>query len=123
MTNREKFRSIFGVYAEEFWAYPKDKMLDWLQYDVPEANVGDMISRQDVIDAFADWFNGTENTIMELTFSECKSVIEFLPSAQQCKYWDSESNYCALNRQEDHEPSMEEFMYGQDMGNPEDGSL
>lgn len=24
---------------------------------------------------------------------------------------------------EEHEPTMEEFMYGQDMGNPEDGSL
>lgn len=49
MTNREKFKSIFGVYAEEFWAYPKDKMLDWLQYDVPDTNVGDMISRQEAI--------------------------------------------------------------------------
>ena len=26
-------------------------------------------------------------------------------------------------RGEEHEPTMEEFMYGQDMGNPEDGSL
>lgn len=43
MTNREKFKSIFGVYAEEFWAYPKDKMLDWLQYDVPDTNVGKWI--------------------------------------------------------------------------------
>ena len=43
----------------------------------------DTISRQSAVDAFADWFNGTENTIMELTFSECKSVIKSLPSTQR----------------------------------------
>ncbi len=42
----------------------------------------DLISRQAALYAFANWFNGTENTIMELTFNECKSVIESLSSAQ-----------------------------------------
>lgn len=47
----------------------------------------ELISRQDAIEAFADVFNGTENTIMELTFNECKSVIESLPSAQPEQRW------------------------------------
>ena len=67
--------------------------------------MSDLIDRQAAIDAFADWFNGTEYTIMELTFSECKSVIKSLPSAQpeiirckDCKWWDktedSPFGYC-----------------------------
>ena len=48
--------------------------------------MSDAIDRQAAIDAFADWFNGTEYTIMELTFSECKSVIKSLPSAQPTLY-------------------------------------
>ena len=43
MNNAELFKKVFGIYAEEFWAYPKDKMLDWLAYDVPERNVGKWI--------------------------------------------------------------------------------
>lgn len=43
MNNAELFRKIFGIYAEEFWVYPKDKMLDWLQYDVNDINVGEWI--------------------------------------------------------------------------------
>ena len=30
---------------------------------------------------------------------------------------------CPLEEVPEHEYTMEEFMYGQDMGNPEDGSL
>ena len=32
-------------------------------------------------------------------------------------------NDCPLEEVPEHEYTMEEFMYGQDMGNPEDGSL
>lgn len=31
-------------------------------------------------------------------WSQILDEIEALPSAQQCKYWDSESNHCALYR-------------------------
>ena len=48
---------------------------------------------------------GSGNTIY-MSVVELKRRIEQLPSAQP-----------------EHEYTMEEFMYGQDMGNPEDGSL
>lgn len=90
MTNSEKFKSIFGVYAEEFWSYPKDKMLDWLQYDVPDTNVGDMISRQDAIDALCKMRCGCVLSSCPLTLDEdgaedCADVrlLMDLPSAQQ----------------------------------------
>ena len=27
MNNAELFKKVFGIYAEEFWAYPKDECL------------------------------------------------------------------------------------------------
>lgn len=55
--------------------------------------------------------------------------LEDLPSVQPeqtCEYWDSESKFCSLCRpsaQPEHEYTMEEFMYEQNLGSPEDGSL
>lgn len=30
MTNSERFRNIFGVYATEIWALPEEEFLQWL---------------------------------------------------------------------------------------------
>jgi len=72
MNNAEMFKKVFGIYAEEFWAYPKEKMLDWLVYNVPDTNVGDLISRQDAINLLNKWSDGysyieteTESAIKE----------------------------------------------------------
>lgn len=37
MTNADLFRKIFGLYAEEFWSMPTDKMTAWLVADAPTA--------------------------------------------------------------------------------------
>ena len=34
MNNAELFKTVFWIYAQEFWAYPEEKMLDWLTSDV-----------------------------------------------------------------------------------------
>lgn len=55
--------------------------------------MADLIDRQAAIDAvrsYYDEFDEREESIEER--------IEQLPSAQQCEYWDSESNHCALYR-------------------------
>lgn len=36
MNNAEKFKSIFGIYATELWAMPKDKFLEWLNAEALE---------------------------------------------------------------------------------------
>ena len=51
MNNAELFKKVFGIYAEEFWAYPGEKMLDWLNSNISDRNDGDTINRQDAIDA------------------------------------------------------------------------
>ena len=51
MTNADRFKAIFGLHATELWAKPEKEFLKWLNADVPDTNVGDMISRQAVIEA------------------------------------------------------------------------
>lgn len=43
MNNAELFKKVFGIYAEEFWAFPEEKMLDWIAFDVPDSYVGKWI--------------------------------------------------------------------------------
>lgn len=69
--------------------------------DVPDINVGDMIFRQVAIDALDEGLWGVEWDKALAT-----AILKDLPSAQQ-----------------ESEHTMEEFMYGQDLGSPEDGSL
>ena len=62
MTNADKFKSIFGLYAIELWAKPEKDFLEWMNADAelfgnseqlekdhvadPGNMVGDLISRQ-----------------------------------------------------------------------------
>lgn len=39
MNNAKLFKKVFGIYAEEFWAYPEEKMLDWLTSDATDIKV------------------------------------------------------------------------------------
>ena len=36
MTNAEKFKQIFGIYATELWAMPEEKFLEWLNAEALE---------------------------------------------------------------------------------------
>lgn len=51
MTNADLFKQTFGIYAEEFWSFDEKQMLGWLNADVPDRNVGDLISRKVAIEA------------------------------------------------------------------------
>lgn len=36
MTNAEKFKQLFGIYATELWAMPEEKFLEWLNAEALE---------------------------------------------------------------------------------------
>ena len=36
MNNAEKFKQLFGIYATELWAMPKEKFLEWLNAEALE---------------------------------------------------------------------------------------
>ena len=86
MNNSEMFYKIFGIYAEEFWSYTEDEMCNWLSLDVPERNVGDLISRQAAIDALRvcydtetkDYDDGSE----WINYEDAVAEIENLSSAK-----------------------------------------
>lgn len=46
MTNADLFRKIFGLYAEEFWSLPTDKMTAWLVADAPTIDVVEVVRCQ-----------------------------------------------------------------------------
>lgn len=41
MTNADKFKAVFGIYSEEFWAKPESDMLNWInsEYQEPKSKV------------------------------------------------------------------------------------
>lgn len=47
----------------------------------------DLIERQAAIDAIDYWYG-----------IDASEALNRLPSVRQCKYWDSESNFCALSK-------------------------
>lgn len=52
MNNAVMFKQIFDLYASELWAMSEKDFLAWLnaERDVPDTNVGDLISRQAAIE-------------------------------------------------------------------------
>ena len=83
MNNAELFKKVFWIYAEEFWSYTEKQMLDWINADVPERNVGDMISRQAAIDAAdrADYTGLAVEDVKKVT-DEVVKELKQLPSAE-----------------------------------------
>lgn len=84
MSNAELFKKVFGIYAEEFWAYSEEKMLDWLTSDVSEMEVGDTIYRQAAIEALISFFG---LSIEGEYGSAIQEVLNGLPSARKKGKW------------------------------------
>ena len=61
MTNADKFKSLFGLYATELWAMPEKNFLKWLNSEVSNCsefpNNSDCIDRQDAIKYFTKLWN------------------------------------------------------------------
>lgn len=87
MTNAEKFGNIFGLYATELWSMPEQDFLKWLNTDVPDTNIGDIISRQDAIEALHDEIvrrriNEDSNDDGALDEFDTEAILRRLPPAQ-----------------------------------------
>lgn len=81
MTNANKFKGIFGIYATELWAKPEKEFLEWLNEDVPDTNVGDTISRQEAM--YIKVSHGiNEDGIIYVPLVEVINHLKNLPSAQ-----------------------------------------
>ena len=109
MTNADKFKGIFGMYATELWAKPEKEFLEWLNADVPNLDDGGTISRQAAIEALDGEITVTGRANAEAVRGYANLVcdrIKRLPSAQpeithcaECIHWkhsDVRKNYCEV---------------------------
>lgn len=79
MTNADKFKSIFGIYATELWAKSEEELLEWLN------------SEDAVPVRHGKWFIGT---VPYFVCSECKNRTP-LRWDERCGYvLDYRSPYC-----------------------------
>lgn len=87
MTNADKFKNLFGIYATELWSMPEKDFLKWLNSEVMNCsempNNSDTISRQAAIDALGNGAmvnyqaSGHDNGLIKAI-----NVIKGLPSAE-----------------------------------------
>ena len=79
MTNADKFKDIFGLYAFELWSFSEKEFLEWLNKDDPDINipVKDCISRQAAIEELNTGLWGVEWDKALAT-----AMLKGLPSAQ-----------------------------------------
>ena len=64
MTNADKFKNIFGLYATELWSMPEKDFLKWLNSEAMNCsefpNNSDLISRQAAIDTVMECYDNDE---------------------------------------------------------------
>ena len=86
MTNADKFKSIFGLYATELWAKPEKDFLEWLNADDElfgnSEQLDDTISRQVAIDALYDWGEHSMTDAEAWHIRQVIGDIKSMPSAQ-----------------------------------------
>ena len=61
MTNAEKFKNIFGLYATEFWAKSEKDLLKWLNTPYNNDNFINAIYRKDYSDYCSTCPNNLKN--------------------------------------------------------------
>ena len=90
MTNADKFKNIFGLYATELWSMPEKDFLKWLNSEAMNCsefpNSSDSISRQAAIDALADMqCKSDEDGYVWIIRSDAWARIDALPSVTPTK--------------------------------------
>ena len=102
MTNADKFKNIFGLYATELWSMPEKDFLKWLNSKVVNCseipNNSDTISRQAAIDKitkrlFETAFNNVgikqdiDETLVDVAENRLENWFNELPPIQSEQQW------------------------------------
>ena len=83
MTNADKFKTVFGIYSEEFWAKSKNDMLNWINSEYQELK-----TKADVQPVKHGRWNGYE------TCSVCGASKSYFFYCTETGDWDGDWNYC-----------------------------
>ena len=85
MTNADKFKNIFGLYATELWSMPEKDFLKWLNSEAMNCsefpNNSDTISRQAAIETVKKHYRGFDNDLLEIIAYEMGELPPTQPSA------------------------------------------
>ena len=111
MTNAEKFKQLFGLYATELWSKSEEDFLMWLNMEyVPDTNVGELISRQAAIDAAIDAADDWDGGYDKERERFIREALEGLPSAQtkitECPMCPDCPDNCPLDIQREEEKAQ-----------------
>ena len=127
MTNADKFKNIFGLYATELWSMPEKDFLKWLNSEAMNCsefpNNSDSISRQAAIDALADMHCKIDDDgYVWIIRSDAWARIDALPFTQpeiircrDCRYYqDNNGGYPHMNCKWDanETPDADDFCSG-----------
>ena len=103
MTNADKFKNIFGLYATELWSMPEKDFLKWLNSEAVNCsefpNNSDTISRQAAIDLLKQMRK--DGNMIPWEGKDVFARIRKLPPAQpeiircrNCKFASGDSRIC-----------------------------
>ncbi len=83
MTNSEKFKDVFGLYATELWAMPQEDFLNWIntEYKEFESVQLDLISKQETIDIL----KAIKHGLWEIDIPSPGNVPEYVEHHKQIK--------------------------------------
>lgn len=84
MNNSEKFKKVFGIYAEEFWAKPEKEMLEWIAEEAEEQTEPEVIYCRDC--KYAHMTYGGECKYCDIWFPEESAYVSgnhFCASAER----------------------------------------
>ena len=104
MTNADKFKSLFGIYATELWAMPEKNFLKWLNSEVSNCseipNNSDTISRQDAVKTMYDACEDIDDESLHIDV--IVDALENLPSAESETHEErTETHACDLISRQD----------------------
>ena len=117
MTNAEKFKQLFGIYATELWAMPEEKFLEWLNAEagqdwipvterLPEVN-RDVLLSSNMGNVYAG-HRDTTDFIYKVTDKNGRELwaydpeaytddIDSLPKTEDCAFSDNENTQSWLS--------------------------
>ena len=119
MTNADKFKSLFGLYATELWAMPEKNFLKWLNSEVSNCsefpNNSDTISRQWAIELAMQYCPDDDGTCSKADkdIRDLLDELENLPSAQPKRTEErTETHACDLISRQ----MLLEYIHGEPVG-------
>lgn len=76
MTNADKFKHLFGIYATELWAMPENDFLEWLNADAQDMPTAERKTGKWIAyNTEQDGWKRTDGSPVFMSCSECNGLV------------------------------------------------